>query len=291
MMLVQAVPSFIGGVIVSSAIRLSNNRISKSEAEPGRKSLFNMFNMDPSSKWTGSFMAGMLFFAILATHIFGFGGRNLVELSPFERNSTYFSDTSLLQCILAAFLMGLGARLAKDNLSKWALYQVPAFNRRSIYCAMFSFFVAMVTATFRSSIPLLQGLNLSKFFNQIFDFRLPYLIPLALLVGAILRNLTVSGGLKGVLSSFISGGLLASGLMMAGLTKRHLVLDFLSWNKHWDASLLFFFIGAGLTQMLMAKNMPDSTQAASRDLPELWSPKTLLGCALFEIGQRIGNHW
>jgi len=229
-------------------------------------------------------MAGMLLTAIIASHMFGFGERKLIELSPFERNSTYFSGTSLMQCIIAAFLIGLGTRLARENLSKFALYGVPAFNRQSIYCAMFSFFIAMVTATFRSSIPILQGFNLSKLFSQIFDFRLPYLIPIALLLSSVLRNLTVPGGLKGVFSSFCVGGLLASGLMTAGLTKRHLVLDFLSWNKHWDPSLLFFFIGAGVTQMLANKALAPSPQQVSRAHPGLLNPKTLLGCTLFGIG-------
>lgn len=298
MNLTQAIPCFIGGFLVSSAIGL-NNKFGIKETEPARKSFFNMFTIDPTNKWRTSFIAGMLFAAALAANVFGLGENKFLNIKPFENDKVYFQGTSLLQCMLAAFLMGLGTRLAQENLSKYAFYALPANNRQSIYCMLFTFVVAAITATFRSSIPILQGFNLSKKFSEVFDFRLPFLIPFVMLLVTIAKNYSIPGALKQIFFSFGMGNLLASGLMIAGLTKRHQVLDFLSLNKNWNPSIFFFFIGAWLCYTWMFRMMPSMGTSTSSDMPStaeessrtitsipgLMNPKVLLGCTLFGIGK------
>jgi hypothetical protein len=209
----------------------------------------------------------MLFAATLAASMFGLGESKFLNIQPFESDKVYFQGTSLVQCMIAAFLIGLGTRLAHDHLSKFAFYGLPAYNWPSIYCALFTVFVAVITATFRSSLPLFQGLNLTKKFAEVFDFRLPFLIPFAMLIISIARNYTNSRNLREIFFSFGIGSLLATGMMLGGLTKRHMVLDFLSLNKHWNPSLAFFFVGAWLCHTFMWKMLPTMGVPPSSGMP------------------------
>jgi len=86
--------------------------------------------------------------------------------------------------------------------------------------------------------------------------------------------------------SFGIGNLLAFGMMISGLARRHQVLDFLSLNKHWDPFYLFVIGGVMLGNFLMFNLF--KTSGSIEDSPS--GPITfrvLLGSSLFGMGLGI----
>jgi len=152
------------------------------------------------------------------------------------------------------------------------------------------FIFAAMTATLRSSFTILQGLNLTKKFNEHLDFRLSFLIPLFILGINLLRSYKNNAAIKDILRSFGIGGLLAAGMMAAGLGRRHQVLDFLSLNKHWNPFFFLVLLGAGLANMFLLNILLPQNKSEIEDLPpSSVSLRMLLGSALFGIGLGISG--
>jgi len=95
---------------------------------------------------------------------------------------------------------------------------------------------------------------------------------------------------KEIFTSFGIGNLLAFGMMTAGLTKRHQVLDFLSLTSHWNPSLLFVWLGAFLGYVVMSNYFPTTENIPANvesvlPAPTSLSPKSFIGSALLGIGK------
>jgi len=273
--------------MISSAIAL-NHHYGKRVTEPS-SSLFSMLTLDSHSKWKSSFVAGMLFAASLVVSRFGFEEIGSTTIKPFESDKLFFTGTGLIQFMIAGFLIGLGAKLAQGGLTKFAFYGIPKFSKQSLVATGTILAFGAITATLRNEHPILQGINLTKKFNEHLDFRLSFLIPLAILGVNMFRNYKDSSAVKDILRSFGIGALLAIGMMVSGLGRRHQVLDFLSLNKSWNPSLIFVALGAILANMFLL-NILLPGRNNIEDAPTISvSPKMLLGCALFGIGLGISG--
>jgi len=286
--LLEVIPYMAGGAMISSAVAL-NHHYGKRVTEPS-SSLLSMLSLDSHSKWKSSFVAGMLFAASLVVSKFGFEEIDSTTIKPFESDKLFFKGTGLIQFMLAGFLIGLGTKLAQGGLTKFALYGIPKFNKSSMVATAAILIFGAITATLRSDFTILQGLNVSKKFNEHLDFRLSFLIPLLILGVNLFRNYRDMAAVKDILRSFSFGALLATGMMVAGLGRRHQVLDFLSLNKNWNPALIFVALGAILSNMFLLNFIVPGGSAIIEDAPtSIVTPRMLLGCALFGTGLGISG--
>jgi len=286
MNLVAAIPHIAGGAIMSSAIALDYRY--RQKTTESHSSLYNILTLDSQTKWRSSFVAGMLFIATLIASIFGFEEVGNTSIKPFESDKLFFKGTPLIQFMFAGLLIGLGTRLAKQGISRYGFYGIPRFNGPTLLSMLAVLLFASITATLRSEFSILHGLNISKKFNEHLDFRLSFLIPLFILGINLLRAYQDTSAIRDIMRSFGIGGLLSLGMMMAGLGRRHQVLDFLSLNKNWSPFYLFVLFGAFLANIFLFNLL--SPQREGREMePESLNKRTLLGCSLFGIGLGISG--
>jgi len=286
-MLVESLQYVAGGLMISSAVAL-NQKFGKRVAEPST-SLYGMLTLDSQSQWRSSFVAGMLFMSCLCYSMFGFEEVGTTGIKPLESDKLFFQGTGLIQFMISGLLIGLGTRLAQGGLTKYAFYGIPKFNYQSMVATGTVLMFGIITATIRGTLPILQGMNVTKVFNQHLDFRLSFIIPLAILGINLAKNINSPEIVKDILRSFGIGSLLAAGMMSAGFTRRHLVLDFLNLNnKHWNPFLVFVGLGAFLGSFILLNVF--KTQEPIEDAPTgLITPRMMFGCALFGIGMGISG--
>jgi len=247
-----------------------------------------MLTLDSNSKWRSSFVSGMLFAATLIASQYGFEEIGNTHIKPFESEKLFFKGTGLIHFMLSGLLIGLGTRLAEGGLTKYALYGIPKLNGQSMIATGTILAFGVITATLRSNFSILQGLNLTKKFNEHMDFRLSFLIPLAILIFNLVRNSRNRGAIKDILLSFGIGSLLSFGMMASGLARRHQVLDFLSLNERWNPFFLFVIGGVMLGNFLMFNLL--KTSGSIEDSPSgVVTPRILVGCCLFGIGLGISG--
>lgn len=281
-MLVESLQYVAGGLMISSAVAL-NQKFGKRVTEPST-SLYSMLTLDSQSQWRSSFVAGMLFMSCLCYSLFGFEEVGTTGIKPLESDKLFFQGTGLIQFMISGLLIGIGTRLAQGGLTKYAFYGIPKFNYQSMVATATVLMFGVLTATLRATLPILQGMNVTKVFNEHLDFRLSFIIPLAILGVNLAKNINSPEIVKDILGSFGIGGLLAAGMMSAGFTRRHLVLDFLNINNsHWNPFLVFVGLGAFLGSLILLNVF--KTQDPIEDAPSgLITPSLMLGCALFGIG-------
>jgi len=280
----EGIPYLIGGMMISAAISL-NHIFGKRVTEPSN-SLYSMLTLDSHSKWRSSFVAGMMFAASLIASRYGFDEVENTHVKPFESEKLFFKGTGLIHFMISGLLIGLGTKLAQGGLTKYALYGIPKLNGQSMVATGTTLAFAVITATLRSNFSILQGLNLTKKFNEHLDFKLSFLIPLAILLFNLARNSKDKLMMKDILTSFGIGGLLSLGMMTAGLARRHQVLDFLSLNERWNPFFLFVIAGVFLGNFIMLNYF--RTSSAIEDSPSgIITPRLIIGCTLFGIGMGI----
>jgi len=283
----EAIPYMAGGAMISSAIAL-NHHFGKRVTEPS-SNLSSLLTLDSHSKWRSSFVAGMLFASSLLMSIWGFEEVGTTSIKPFESDKLFFKGTGLIQFMIAGFLIGLGTRFAQGGLTKFAFYGIPKFNKQSVVMTGTILAFGAITATLRSDFTILQGINISKKFNEHLDFRLSMIIPIVILAINLFKNYKEKFAIMDILRSFGIGFLLSCGMLAAGLGRRHQVLDFLSLNKSWNPALILVFAGAILTNMFLLNwILPGSSTI--EDAPTLnVTPKMLFGGAMFGIGLGISG--
>jgi hypothetical protein len=285
--LLHAIPHIAGGAMISSAIALSS-RLGKTSTDSST-SVYSFLGLDSQSKWKSSFIAGMLFAASLVASLYGFEEVGETSIKPFESEKLFFKGTGIIQFMLSGLLIGLGSRLAQRGLSNFSFNGIPRFSGPSLVATAVAFMFAAATATLRSNFHFLQGINVTKKFNEHLDFRLSFLIPLLILGFNLLRNYSDVSSVKDIMKQFGLGNLLAAGMMAAGLGRRHQVLDFLSLNKHWNPFFAFVLLGAFLANTFLW-NVAFPNRAETESLPAgSVSPRMLLGCSLFGIGLGISG--
>ena len=286
----EGIPYMLGGMMISSAMSL-NSRSSKESTETRAigGSLYNLLNMDIGTKWKSSFLSGMIFAASLVASMYGFDEIGNTHLKPFEAEKLFFKGTGLIQFMISGFLTGLGLKLASGSLGSFSFYGMPRFNSLSLTATGIAFLFTAITATLRSSFSILQGINITKKFNEHLDFRLSLFVPLIMMAFTLLRNYKDTNSLKEIFKSFGIGNLLSAGLMMAGLGRRHQLLDFFSLNDRWNPFLLFVFAGGFFGNILMSNLLGYSAPIAGGISTPSLGPKTFLGCALFGTGLGISG--
>jgi len=283
----STIPYMAGGAMISSAIAL-NHRFGSRVTEPST-SLYSMLTFDNQSKWRSSFIAGMLFAASLIVSICGFEEVGTSSIKPFESDKLFFKGTGLIQFMIAGFLIGLGTKIAKGGLTKFAFYGIPKFNKQSMIMTGTILAFGALTATLRSDHHLLQGINVTKKFNEHLDFRLSVFIPLAMLGINLFKNYKDFSSVKDILRSFGIGTLLGFGMMAAGFGRRHQVLDFLSLNSRWNPGLLFVALGAILANTVLLNVLGSSGQVEDAPQVSAVTPFQLLGGAMFGVGLGISG--
>lgn len=285
--ILSIVPYMAGGAMISSSIAL-NHRFGKRVTEPSN-SLYSMLTLDSESKWRSSFIAGMLFAASLIVSIFGFEEVSNTTIKPFESDKLFFKGTGLIQFMIAGLLIGLGTKFAKGGLTKFAFYGIPKFNKQSMIMTGVILAFGAITATLRSNHHILQGINVTKKFNEHLDFRLSVFIPLAILGINLFKNFKDSASIKDILRSFGIGALLGFGMMAAGFGRRHQVLDFLSLNSSWNPGLLFVALGAVLANTFLLNLFSAGGQVEDAPQAGAVTPFQLFGGALFGVGLGISG--
>jgi len=284
--ILEGIPYMVGGIMISAAMTL-NNVFGKRVAEPS-SSLYSMLTMDSFSKWRSSFIAGMLFTATLIASQFGFEEIGHTHVKPFESAKLFFKGTGLIHFMISGLLIGLGTKLAQGGLTKYAFYGIPKLNKQSMIATGTVLAFASITATLRSNFSILQGLNLTKKFNEHLDFRLSFFIPLAILIWNLARNSRNRDMVKDILISFGIGSLLSLGMLISGLARRHQVLDFLSLNESWNPFFLFVVGGVMLGNFLMFNFFKTSSDI--EDISSgIVSARMIAGCSLFGIGMGVSG--
>jgi len=230
----------------------------------------------------------MIFAASLVASVYGFDEIENTHVKPFEAEKLFFKGTGLLQFMISGFLTGLGLKLTSGGLGSFSFFGMPKFNSSSLTTLGITFIFAAITATLRSTFHILQGINITKKFNEHLDFRLSIFIPLIMIGFNVLRNYKDTNSVKEIAKSFGLGNLLAAGLMMAGLARRHQMLDFLSFNSHWNPFLLFV-LGGGFLGNYLISNFFGGSAPISGDASTKISLRTLLGCGLFGTGLGISG--
>jgi len=286
----EGIPYMLGGMMISSAMAL-NNRSTKESSETSTTggSIYNFFNIQIGTKWKASFLSGMIFAASLVASMYGFDEIGNTHLKPFEAEKLFFKGTGLMQFMLSGFLTGLGLKLASGGLSNFSFYGIPRFHSSSMTATGIAFIFAAITATLRSTFHILQGINITKKFNEHLDFRLSLFVPLIMMGFTLMKNYKDANSLKEIGKSFGLGNLLSAGLMMAGLGRRHQMLDFLSLNDRWNPFLLFVLAGGFLGNLLISNFFGASAPISGDISPKSLGPKTFLGCALFGTGLGISG--
>lgn len=288
--ILEGIPYMLGGMMISSAMSL-NSRSTKESAETSTTggSLYNFFNIDIGTKWKSSFLSGMIFAASLVASVYGFDEIENTHVKPFEAEKLFFKGTGLIQFMISGFLTGLGLKLASGGLGSFSFYGIPRFNSPSMTATGIAFIFTAITATLRSSFHILQGINITKKFNEHLDFRLSLFVPLIMMAFTFLKNYKDMNSVKEIAKSFGIGNLLSAGLMMAGLGRRHQLLDFFSLNDRWNPFLLFVFAGGFLGHLLMTNFLGYSAPISGDVSAKSVGPKTFLGCALFGTGLGISG--
>jgi len=190
--------------------------------------------------------------------------------------------------MISGLLIGLGTKLAQGGLTKYAFYGIPKLEKQSMIATGTVLAFSVITATLRSNFSILQGLNLTKKFNEHLDFKLSFFIPLAILIFNLARNSKDRAVVKDILLSFSIGNLLSLGMMISGLARRHQVLDFLSLNERWNPFFLFVIAGVMLGNFLMFNLF--RTSGSIEDSPSgSITPRMLVGCSLFGMGLGISG--
>jgi len=279
--ILEGIPYMVGGFMISAAMSL-NHIFGKRVTEPSN-SLYSMLTMDSYSKWRSSFLAGMIFAATLIASQFGFDEVGNTHIKPFESAKLFFEGTGLIHFMISGLLIGLGTRLAQGGLIKYAFYGIPKLEKSSMVATGTVITFAVITATLRSNFSILQGLNLTKKFNEHLDFRLSFLVPLSILIWNLARNSRDRATVKDILTSFGIGGLLSLGMMTSGLARRHQVLDFLSLNGNWDPFYLFVIGGVMLGNSVMFNIFKTSSYIEDSPSGNV-SARMIAGCSLFGIG-------
>jgi len=279
--ILEGIPFMLGGFMISAAMSI-NHVFGKRVTEPSN-SLYSMLTMDSFSKWRSSFIAGMLFTATLMASQFGFDEIGSTHIKPFESAKLFFKGTGLIHFMISGLLIGLGTRLANGGLTKYAFYGIPKLERQSMVATGTVLAFAAITATLRSNFTILQGLNITKKFNEHLDFKLSFFIPLAILIWNLARNSRSRPLIREILIAFGTGSLLSLGMLVSGLARRHQVLDFLSLNGSWNPFFLFVVGGVMLGNSVMFNLFKTSSEI--EDSPSGFvSLRMLAGCSLFGMG-------
>jgi uncharacterized membrane protein YedE/YeeE len=102
-------------------------------------------------------------------------------------------------------------------------------------------------------------------------------------------------GASDIIISFIVGCIFALGLLFSGMTRRSKVIGFLTFNKHWDPSLMFVMGGAVLGNLLTfnyilrIRGKPIMNEKFNVPTSKTIDAKLIVGSALFGLGWGLGG--
>jgi len=277
--LIEGIPYMAGGAMITSAIGL--NHYFEKRAFDSKQNM-----IIPNSKWKINFICGMVFMATIAATFFGFQQNEKQFMRPFESESIFFKGTGLVQFMLSGLLLGLGVGLSRGSLTKYALYGIPRFNPQVFLTLGTALIFGFSTATVRRGLPLLEGFNLSKKFNEHLDFKLSFFVPLVILAFNLFRERKENTAVKDILRSFSIGSFLAMGMLLAGLGRRHHVLALLSLK---DFSLIYVIIGAFIADLIWSKSNLSAKGEAENIPGRAFNLRNLIGAALFGMGLGISG--
>lgn len=275
-------PYIVGGLIISFAIwfhlwvnkgfiSLSSNlhAILKSNAS------------EVSSK--AAIIAGLVFVSTLVWNFVGYGNIKDTNIVPFEGPSTFLSGPGIYGFMFSGFLVGLGTKLAGGGLSGHLFTGVPKFALKSIFAVLTFFGVGFLVATAKKSFKFLTSNSLQAVDIEV-DPRITANVFLIVAVVVLVLCLIYTGrGIKNILASFISGGILAFGLMLSGLAQRNRVLAFLNFPESWGSHLPIA-IGVAVVTNIIIFHVLLKTEAKPNQ-PGLIA--LLVGSAIFGVGLGI----
>ena len=219
-----------------------------------------------------------------------------------EDSIAYTDSLSIIGFFISGFLVGFGTKMANGCTSGHGVCGLPRLSKRS-FAAVGTFLVfGFGFATLRYYVKFLENDfildkkkkdkiiipdNIIKIISIIF-FGLSIIIFILIMIFKVIKDKVYE--FKEILISFLVGALFSLGLMESGMTKRHLVLLFLSIGKDWDATLICVLgaaVGLNLiTFNLILKKMKKPIFHNKFQLPDKTEidTKLLIGAAIFGIG-------
>jgi len=244
----------------------------------------------------------MLFISSIFFQIFGYksyGG--FVPFGPVEEITI---GTSQFGFGLAGFLVGFGTKLSNGCTSGHGLCGIPRLSLRSFVAVCTFFATGVLTST------IIRNLNISLLLDEssipintidhsqtstIFTF-LGLALPIFGLLYAKLTNPNIHtiSLLKDQCIVFTVGLVFAIGLMVAGMSRRSNILNFLNLGGNWNPALLFVFCSGLLFNFITFTIM--TKKGTSLNGSKVFNPQNskidlqlVLGALLFGLGWGIAG--
>jgi len=219
-----------------------------------------------------------------------------------EEPIIYTDSLSIIGFFISGFLVGFGTKMANGCTSGHGVCGLPRLSKRSFAAVGTFLLFGFGFATLRYYVKFLENDfildkkrkdeiiipdNIIKIISIIF-FCLSIIVFILIMIFKVIKDKVYE--FKEILISFLIGALFSLGLMESGMSKRHLVLLFLSIGKDWDATLICVLgaaVGLNLiTFNLILKKMEKPIFHNKFQLPDKTEIdiKLLIGAAIFGIG-------
>jgi len=282
--------AFIGGVIISLSTTIhlfAKGRVT------GMSGIFNGVITFTDFQWKSSFVAGLLLSSSIAYLSQGFRSFSSGQYF-FDKPEVFAKNTSIPALILAAFLVGLGTKMGNGCTSGHGVCGIPRFSVRSL----------VAVPTFMASGILMANVKahiLPNFGTLDYDYD-----PESFAVGALILSMVILvinfvanqkgfAGTQDVFISFLVGMMFGFGLLLAGMSRKSKIVNFLTFDENWDVSLMFVMVGAILVNaftfnfMIHKQKKPYCADELCLPKNKTIDSKLIFGSVLFGLGWGLGG--
>ena len=287
----------IGGALI--ALSTSFHLLFKGRITGMSGIYFGVITSDNKSAYWKIFFILMTFLTTIVTwEIVGFDSLGDDYPNLFDHPNFLISNLNKPGYFLAGIFVGLGTKLGNGCTSGHGVCGLPRLSIRSlVYVPIFVAF-AIITATFRSYVPFLDGDDMnfdttdySVIINMVFVlagwgmlfFCFYYY---SKFTSAFLIDMIVTG---------FTGIVFALGLIISGMCKRSKILGFLILNSSWDYSLMIVLCTAVginfVTFYYIVQIKKETVFGEHLEIPtnNKIDGKLILGGVLFGIGWGLGG--
>lgn len=213
----------------------------------------------------------------------------------FDLPSSFVQETSHASILIAGFLVGIGTNLGNGCTSGHGVCGIPRFSIRSIVAVVVFMATGIIMANLKHYFLPLGSEHLPSDFDPKYYVLGAFLTSFGILVVNAVANNKGVEGITDIFVSFVVGLLFAVGLMIAGMSRKSKIMNFLTFTNDWDVSLMFVMVGAILgnvftfNYILRIKKKPILAESFSLSKITSIDKQLVTGAALFGIGWGLGG--
>ena len=282
--------AFAGGVLHNLATSI--NLFYKGRMTDVSRALWGTITQDQDTlNWKLPFLLAFIFVGSLARLFTAFDAKSKL----FESAEDSVAGLSAVGFLLGGLLVGAGAKMM-NGCSSHLSSGVSSLSSRSGVAAFVFLLAGVLAANLREHLGLFETyFTPDVYILSIFDSSYAHLFVLYssfAALAAFLWNKLNKRNYKAVENILIGsyvGMIYALSLLVSGVVKRSKVIDFLTFSKNWDASLLIFMATAiSLTlvtfQVILRLDTPFRSTVWEFNADEAIDAKLVTGATLFGLG-------